>query len=321
MQEATKSGSMWKLRGLLISLVMLAVTFAGCADSAPIEEVDDAGVDKKVQATSTTGGIRGVVVDESIVPIEGVKVVVQGAEKSVVTDADGTFVFSGLAPGVYFVDAKHPLYDGIQSSVTVEAGVEEPPALRIQMTRNALSEPSLVTLTLDGYISCSTNVVFGYSEECGEGVGYPCDLPDTVYSCGERIGKQPGSSPQLWFKAGDNDPKSIIVEQIWTPSVSVATGNTDEFFTRVAIDWICDPFCGGDSLGSITAASPLYLYVGNETLDTRGITPETDLSTFTYSGANPGILIEQRFEQYVTLTYGLPAPEGWGIAAGSEYPF
>ncbi len=306
----------------LIAVLLFTVTLAGCAEQGVTESPDGVDVEKEVQATSTTGGIRGVVVDESITPIPDVTVTLQGQDKQTVTDAGGEFVFSGLDPGVYFVQTQHPLYETIQQAATVEAGVSDPKAVRLQLVRNTVQDPFLSTLSFNGYIVCSTNLSgIGYSEECGEGVGYPCLLPPTVYECGDRIGRQDGSTPQIWFNPDQPGAASIIVEQAWTPSLSLATGNTAAFRTHLALDWICDPFCGGDRIVATVQESPLYLRADSEQLGERDIGPDSDLSTFVYSGSDNGVILEQKYEQYVTFSFGLAPPEGWSFINQDPYPF
>jgi hypothetical protein len=306
----------------LMVATLLIVAFAGCADQGGPAVAQEAQSTKEVEVTSTTGGIRGVVVDSSIVPLAGITIKLLNQDKQAITDEGGEFVFSLLEPGVYFLATEHPLYSDVQQTANVEAGVESPKPIRILLERNEIAEPTLVTLAFKGHIKCSTNISgVGYSEECGEGMGYPCQLPDTVYECGERIGKQAGSSPQIWFTIDEPQLATLLVEQVWEPSLSLATGNTAAFRTHVAIDWICDPFCGGDQIAAVNMESPLYLRAEQEALDSREFTPDTDLSTFVYSGSSNGAIIEQGYEQYVTLTWGLPAPEAWSFVLGDEYPF
>lgn len=312
------------MRQALLALALMSVMLSGCADSAPNEETDDQGTDPgKVEATSTTGGIRGVVIDASINPIPEATVSLLNTELSTTSDENGNFLFSGLEPGTYFVKAEHPIYAAQQTSTEVVAGVEKPDIVKIQLERVIAFDPYFDTQPFKGFIACSTNLDgIGYSEECGEGVGMPCSLPVVgapPMAC-ERIGRTDGSQPQIWFRAGADQPQSLIVEQFWEPSTSLATGNTESFWTRAAIDWFCDPFCDGDSLGSVTSESPLYLQIGPETLNQRNITPETDLSTFTYSGSENGVIIQQEFEIFITMSYGLPMPEGWSFESGAN-PF
>ncbi|MEA3135896.1 MAG: Carboxypeptidase regulatory-like domain, partial [Thermoplasmata archaeon] len=105
-------------------LVVAASILAGCAggpgNGPAAAEPGDVG---DIDATATTGGIHGFVVDEKITPIKDATVTVLPSGALTQTDEGGAFVLSGLEPGTYFVKAEHPLYDSAQQSVEVVAGV------------------------------------------------------------------------------------------------------------------------------------------------------------------------------------------------------
>lgn len=300
---------------LLACFLLAAFALSGCAGGASPEErqaqelAEDA---PEIEVTDSTGGIRGVVVDDAIRPIKGATVEVMSTDKVVTTSETGLFVFSGLEAGPYFVKASHPLYDVQQQSVEVIAGVADPEPVKILLTRVVEQDPYLQTIKYDGFIVCSANVDnVGYSEECGEGVGVP--------GVG-RIGGQDNNYVQHDFTVGVGT-KTIIVEQVWEPTSDAGRA----FYTPVSTDWVCDPFCGGNRLVEMDGESPLRGVIDNETLESNEIVPdETIISTFTWASlsSNPaGVVLNQPFTNFVTTFHFVPAPEGWSFVNGDPSPF
>ena len=108
---------------LAVILISVAAILAGCSDSsAPIQEDDTTQVDEEVKTTSL---------------------------------ADGSFGFSGLDPGNYFLDVTKVGFDQVQASANVEAGVDKPPIVRVQLTEDPGSLPTVETLVFEGFIQCS----------------------------------------------------------------------------------------------------------------------------------------------------------------------
>lgn len=79
----------------------LVVPLAGCSQGGSPDEADVNLPDLGLEATATTGLIRGVVVDEAIRPIEGAKISLQAgsASQETTTTPEGAFGFDGLEPG------------------------------------------------------------------------------------------------------------------------------------------------------------------------------------------------------------------------------
>lgn len=324
---------------LLPGLLLFVLALAGCSDNGGGEPTGSdffTGSDNPtVQATATTGGIRGVVVDDTISPIKGALVAIVNTDKTFTTAEDGLFAISGLQPGTYFIQASHPLFAPAQQSAEVVAGNDNPKAVKMQLVRTVFAEPFKQTLSFDGFIACSTNIILvAYSEECGQGVGSPedsCFLINHPPSCvpnpvmpGQRIGQQPGNNPQFDFtvSAGIN---TSIVEIVWTATSEAGKA----FFSPVSTNWLCDPFCGGNRILELSGPSPLY---GRFESDVEELDPtvyvydETLISVFTWAEmneANPAaaMLLNQKYQVFVTNFYYVPAPEGWSFVAGSPDPF
>jgi hypothetical protein len=136
--------------------IPLMVILAGCADSAAPEPVDTFSDDfeENLVATSTTGVIRGVIVDNAILPVLGVTVKILALAKETMTNDAGAFGFSNLDPGTYFLEISKPGYNTTQSSATVVAGEAKPPIVKIQITPNPTTQPYVESTTLAGHLAC-----------------------------------------------------------------------------------------------------------------------------------------------------------------------
>ena len=316
----------------LVLLLVSALVLAGCTGGGAPEAQSSDGDVPAIEATATTGGIRGVVVDDRITPIKGARVEVLGAGKNMTTTEDGTFAFSGLAAGDYVVKASHDLYSIAQATATVVAGDAEPKAVKIQLIRSVFANPYLETLAFDGFIVCSANAVLPLlggllSEECGEGAGAPeetCDIaggpcvPVPVVG-GQRIGGQGNNNVQFDFTVSDG-ARSLVVEQDW--EATSAAGSA--LYSPISLDWACDPFCGGNTFATIEGPSPTYTFIGNDTIDPLNLTSDMVISIFTWASPDTtpiGVTLNQKFTDYVTVFYYLPAPEGWSFINGSPNPF
>lgn len=302
------------LPGILALLICSAV-LAGCSDDGDEPQVDDlAGEVEELKVTSTTGGIRGVVVDQSIRPVAGATVTIRQTGDTTTTDAGGLYAISDLPAGTYIVEATHALYNSIQQTVDVVAGVAEPKPTNFQLERLISQDPYMVTIKEVGFIACSLNVVVFLSEECGEGVGVP--------GVG-RVGQNPANRAQIDFNVDNENIAFLVLEQVWTPSLELSAGGGEGAMdTRVALDWSCDPVCGGNTLNRTESASPLRITVPQNALADNGVNGDTVLSTFTWAADDLGILLNQEFELFISSFYFLePLNKEWSFVGGDEPPF
>lgn len=318
------------MKTLVACLLLTAFALAGCAGGqTPDEQKADELVEgaPEIEVTETTGGIRGVVVDDAIRPIKGATVEVVGTDKKVTTDDTGLFVFSGLAAGTYFVKASHPLYDVQQQTTEVEAGVVDPEPVKILLARVIFAEPYAQSLKYDGFIVCSGNYVVVLSEECGEGVGSPrqtCDvgLPppcvDNPVFPGERVGGQGNNNVQFDFTVGMGI-RTVVIEQVWEPTSEAGKA----FYSPISTGWSCDPVCGGNGITFLEGESPLYTTLDNATLEENDVIPDnTTISIFTWASREfTGVVLNQAYQIFVTNFYYLPAPEGWSLVNGDPNPY
>src|SRR6266568_5145826 len=74
--------------------------------------------------TAATGGLRGVMTDDSgaIIPAAKVTLTGSGVNKTAQTQADGSYTFAGLAPGQYRVRVSFPGFANFDKTLAVTGG-------------------------------------------------------------------------------------------------------------------------------------------------------------------------------------------------------
>ncbi len=294
------------LKIFLAASTMLLVSLAGCADdSAPQEPDDQLGVDDGLDATATTGVIRGVVVSSSIVPIEGVKITIRSTGAEAISTANGEFAFADLEPGTYFLRAQRLGYNATDTSVEVVANVDRPPIVRILLEANAAALPSVQIIEFEGFLQCSvTAVVIG---------GNICGLVDIVTG-------QPLDSPLMSYELGAQ-PTYLQSEMIWDSTQPLGDA------LQLMYSWPdaeCEPFlCDHD----VSGGSPLVLQLDAEGIDAIGFGRDHDLMIRVFneglseSGGALGLTFEQRFTVFTTVFYGFePEPGYMYIETGEPTP-
>lgn len=306
------------MRALVLLALLGTVALGGCAggDGGPAgaPDSDDSGV----RATATTGIVRGVVVDERIVPIEGATVQLTGAatDQEATTDAEGRFAFGDLRPGTYFIAVRHFLHASAQSSAEVVAGEDEPPVVRVLLTRLFDQEPYSELFKFEGYIQC------GYSN------------PQVSTQCVDdytRFAVNGGLAPQVrelvdhrsYVHSVSAGWQSMILEMVWEPS---AQGTSDELFI------ITSHYnrTGQHYYGRAEGTNPQLLrfdvgevHSWNPGVEPEMIEPEGRNDLFSYAGVAGDVAIG--FSQSFTIFhhnfyYGRP-PDDWSFVAGDPAPF
>lgn len=141
--------------------LILLMLLAGCASPEPAASpgaaLDEAAGQVSVQATATTGVIRGIVVDEAVRPLAGATVYLQDGPNATTNDA-GTFGFDGLKPGAYFLTIDRAGYTQAKQSAQVLAGEAQPAVLRIQLKSIPAAAPyveAYQTRLIVGFHACT----------------------------------------------------------------------------------------------------------------------------------------------------------------------
>ena len=290
--------------------VMAALMLAGCAANAPAEAEPVADfTDLDLAATSTTGIIRGIVVDDAIRPVGGVTVTLQtesGPRESKSTE-DGVFGYEGLPGGTYFLAAAKPGYVGAQVSTEVVPGVAEPPITKILLALDPASAPYVTTIVWNGFIECSMRAGTGPADQGSVGVNGCNDLP---------VAGQWNNQDVNFPLTVAGMPSLIQGEMVWEDTQSLGSG----------LSFVVGPYSCADVKWN-RADGPSSLVILLNQTDLEG---EDDFASdgglcyraFSYTAEESahmgGLVVSQRFDAYFHIFYNFLPPEGWKFSVDGE---
>jgi hypothetical protein len=312
------------MRTVLVAGLLLAALVAGCSDGPKADEPTDQDFEGLgLEASDTTGVLRGVVVDSAIRPVPGVTIAVSGpTEATATTTADGLFGFDGLKPGNYFVRANKPGYQSAQQNAEVVAGVADPPIVKVLLAIDPSTAPYISTFQFDGYIECSFSLVavgfaacsslgdagndrfsdqytpdrvadWAQSEMVWESTQAVSENLDLVYSI------PPDGNQTLYYNyAEDKGPSPLTVQANKTTMEFVDVGSGQDLILRV----FNEPVAG---------TRPADPAEGDDCLDRPQL-----------GGCVTGVgfTVEQPFTIYTNVFYGfVPDPE-WRFIVDGPYP-
>lgn len=103
---------MKKIAIIFVSLIVFSVSFANAAN----EETESATNESAVMTTTVSGKVLDKITGESLV---GVKVTVEGVNKSVYTDFDGNFEIDGVREGNFEITTSYISYKKQVETVNV----------------------------------------------------------------------------------------------------------------------------------------------------------------------------------------------------------
>lgn len=311
------------MRTMAILASLLFAALAGCAQGADeaISSGPEPGVD--VEATATTGIIRGVVVDTTITPLLDALVTIQvnGEPRTNLTNSNGGFGFEGLEPGTYFVSASKAGYSTGQTSVEVVAGDNEPPVARLALEADgSFIGPYSVVTKFDGFIACGFSTSALALALCSV-VNLAAPVFDDRFITRVEVSPNPffAQHEVIWQ---DNQP----VAQAFNLALRSVEKNGDGF---------------SELPGDFIGASPIIAPMNRTFLQEYELGNTTDLYPTVFAGGfdgtvvcvpdgaplagfctfGTGVTFEQRFELYTTITYGFVPPEGFTfITDGKPVP-
>ncbi len=288
------------MRALSLFL-MVAVAFAGCAESAPLTADDEeafADFEDK-GATSTTGVIRGVVVDASIVPIPDATITIKSLGLDTTSNANGAFVFADLEPGSYFLETSKMGYDKVQASVAVEAGVDKPPVVRIQLTEDPGSVPTIEELTFNGFIQCSVVTPAVRAAVCAVPGIVGVDLGDDFITYLDISGTPDFAQAELIWDTTQPLGDSLALQNFGGSRSS--DGPSPQMINGDAAYW------NENTVGDNHEQISFRVFAGG--------LPETQAGgTWGF-----GVTLQQPFEMYITIFYNAVPNEGWWFTEDGSY--
>ncbi|HJQ93088.1 MAG TPA: carboxypeptidase-like regulatory domain-containing protein [Candidatus Thermoplasmatota archaeon] len=300
----------------LVAFLLVAVTLAGCSSDGGDPDEGEPEVDfdaLELEATATTGVIRGIVVDDAIRPLANVTVALRGggAEASAATTAAGSFGFDGLQPGTYFLTASKPGYFEAQGSADVVAGVEEPPVVKLLLAADVANLPYSVLHKWDGFLECGLSVI----ALCGVADGVTNDNFATVMVIdGVPLFIQ---SEVLW------DTTTAASDQLWLWHSNGAKPDGEFNGTRNAYAWRQGPSplvmtSNATEIEESEFGTNNDLFLRMFTGSIEGTRNPADPDGCYPGGAGPdvycggvGYSIEQSFTVYTAAFFGYLPPEGW----------
>lgn len=252
----------------------MSAMLAGCSEDAAPPVEDDDFADVEVDEKATTGAISGVVVSETIVPIEGAIVSLAGQTETVTTNAEGQFAFEDLAPGAYFVSATAETYLDAQTNVEVVAGSVVTP--RIMLAKDPAPQPYIASEQFNGHMVLSDYLV--------------------IYTLSDVLGNNDLCRCEFLFTS-DPDVKTVVFETFW-----------DSSYNRVEEHDMYWDFWGDN--GGHTSKWILSGDIWH--IDGSGFDGgETGWRALISSGEQPDV--EQSFEGFVTFWHVDAAPADWSI--------
>lgn len=304
--------------------------FAGCSDPTRQPVADEDFSDLDVRVSASTGAIRGLVVDDRIVPVVGAAVALTNAERETTTDNQGRFVVNDLAPGTYFLRIRSNLHKEVQASAEVEAGVADPPLVRVQLERLFTQDPYSVIVAHDGFFECSQDGASWYysSSTCVAGVLGPASSVEPLGSIGAQKREWHSDVPSGW--------QTMVFEMDWEPT---SQGTSTRM--GMVVSTYKPERSGSHWFAEFEGASPVrgQLDVGVEHESASGEEPSTvpaeglqQMSYFVsvrapdgaicpYLCVPPGLAVNQAFKVYLSqFVFGRP-PDGWSLVNGDAPPF
>lgn len=299
-----------------MAALLLLGLLSGCAGSEEdATGTQDPGVD--VQATDTTGVIRGVVVDSTITPLVGaiVTIRVDGADRTNETNDVGGFGFGGLKEGTYFVIARKPGFTPSQTSVEVVAGDNEPPVVRLTLEIDqGFVRPFATAQKQAGYIECTTNFVA------------VCGAPNIVSQalCTGELDPIPpvcaGNVTSdkfgfyIFYPGGETMVQS---EMFWQSTQSLSTQLTLSMENIAGCEAENNAY-----IESVTGDSPIYQIADAADLEAGTIGGTCGIWHSIFSGDTAGlpagITLQQKFEIISHAFYGFLPPEGYRFSVDGD---
>jgi hypothetical protein len=321
---------------------LLSLTLAGCTGGGgaaePTPTVDFTDLD--LQATETTGVIRGIVVDTAVRPVPDVSIELRGADQTRTTksNADGAFGFEALPPGDYFLTANRTGFIQAQSSTQVVAGVAEPPIVKILLEADPTQQPYVEVHLFSGFIECSVRPMI-LALQCGVTdvdvvhEEYPLAQPpgfivsEMIWESTQAAGDE--LSLSIRCLPGDSDPaekcpegqRGIARSEGKSPQVARINQTLIEQWALGTNPLIIDLFAYGrtdlDFYNETTVDEAQRPVTGKPCLDWSGVLfPAGTCVRMT----GPGLILNQRVEVYTHIFYGHQPPLEWQFSIDGDPP-
>jgi hypothetical protein len=167
-------------------------------------------------AQTTGGSIRGVLTDDSgaIVPAAAVTLTGNGVQKSTQSQGDGSYVFTGLAPGQYTVRATVPGFAVAEQPVKLTTGVVQVPIqLRVTAEKQEITVSTQAGSSVSVEPDNNATALVLKGDDLAALPDDPDDLADALQAlAGPAAGPNGGQIFVDGFSGGNLPPKESIRE-------------------------------------------------------------------------------------------------------------
>lgn len=274
---------------LLALLATTASLLAGCSggDAGPKQDpgLPPAAFEELgLEATETTGVIRGLVVDEAIRPLGGADVglMVDGTVRNATSLPDGAFGFDGLPAGTYFLTVRKMGYLTQQANADVVVGVSEPPVVKVLLLADPTTVPYISAFQYDAFLACSFTLVIVSFAACG----LAPEQTDNRF-----LVEYPMDKPPHW----------IQTEAVWASTQPLGS----------SLSLSITDFSSGVQIGvnGSSGPSPIYATVN-----------ETTAQRFNYTGPDANPVNIRLFSTAAEGTRVVPQEEVYALWAANGYP-
>lgn len=186
------------MRHVTVCFLVTFVAFAGCTGG---NTADIGG--PSVQLDPDALAIRGIVVDEELVPIDRAVITDAASGKTIMTGASGSFALGPVESGEHPLTASRDGYQPVSLLVQVfDVPVE---GIRFMLAAAATTVPYHETIPHSTFVNCASKNPIG---------GTPCTaLPDYVLG-GNTV--SPGESFAFRFTVPSPNLVDLLIEMVWT---------------------------------------------------------------------------------------------------------
>jgi hypothetical protein len=277
-----------RARGLWVALLLSGTLLAGCTGGAAKGKTGEPGATADfsnlgLEATASTGIIRGIVVDDAIRPLANATIATtspDGKPLNTTSSHDGAFGFDGLPPATYFLHITKPGYRAVQASADVVAGVKEPAVVKILLARDPTGLPYFSAYQFDAFIACSFTLVTVSFAACG----LAADQTNNAFLVNYRP---------------DKPPSHIQIEAIWDSTQ--ALGNE----LGLSVTALGPPQVG---VNGTEGASPIYITIN-----------ATDAQKFNFTGPDAADVTIRLFSTQLTGTDVIPEEQAHALWKSNGY--
>lgn len=220
------------VRSQLAFILGVGLALSGCVEGGAEADVveSDVAAAPDVAFDAETGGIEGLVTDDSLMPIAGALVGLLETKEQAMSDAEGRFTFSKLAPGDYTLQVVKIGFAAASKRITVAAGAATEANLAI--TAIEVEEVYYLVQNAAGRFGCGAAAKIPSAP--------PLGTRPAIAVCGATYGTPLSSMDQFrtdFHLQGTNVSrvKSLILESEWQSTQATSGGFTMTW--EVLQDW------------------------------------------------------------------------------------